>query len=225
MLGGLCLSGCCGAIGFDGPIWGNFHACFDSLTPRPAAITNIGTTNIGRISECKLVFGGSIEIACGPATSRMAPSSWSHIKDYIMSGGRLYFATEFGSFGHADGVTAGCLQDPPQVNSFLSYLGASLHWDGDVDISGNGCNAATGTCTPGAAAIAVGCAPLKVAVLGLISGGTSVWITPAGNKAMVVEKLGNGFLFLCGDSNPAGCGYDNCDFFRRLFNNSDENLI
>jgi hypothetical protein len=60
-----------------------------------------------------------------------------------------------------------------------------------------------------------------------LSGGDAVvFQAPDETDMVMVEQLGDGFLFVCGDSNLwAGCDYDNCEFATALLETPDGDII
>lgn len=215
MIGNLCLEGCgCKVkIGFDESTWSMIAGCGD-IDP----ITNL-KLNISPISECKVVFCGNPGNTCGNAV-RFLGGDWAAVKTYIENGGRVWMNAEYN----------GCLADPTFLADFLAAIGSTISWVGG---SFDGSCAMDGTrdCTPGTANIAQGLAsPFRMAATGVLSGGTNVFLAPSGQQMVQVEQLGDGFFFLCGDSNVAGsggvCDYsDNCTFFRRLWEYADGDII
>lgn len=201
---------CCGeAIGFDQAAWTIGHGCFPDrqlfgfLKDSPDQLTN-----------CKVLFAG-LDGVCGNAV-KFAAGDWPKVHDYITSGGRMWLQSEY----------SGCLGDAANLAAFLSAIGSTMTWGATVDTSGDACNATTGICLPGTANIAQGGVRITIARASKINGGTSVWISQAGNVVVAVEKIGDGFLFLTGDSNiTSGCGYANCEFLKRLASYEDGQII
>jgi hypothetical protein len=199
---------CCGVIGYDEGVWAVSESCF----PNNDIVVNL-KLDISNISQCSLVFAGNRN-SCGNAV-RFPSGQWPAIQTYLQNGGRMWMQAEF----------FGCLADAANLASFLAAIGSSLSWGGTVDESGTLCDSATNTCTPGAANIAQG-TTLKIARASRIDGGTSVWISDAGNVVVAVEQIGSGFFFLSGDSNITdGCAYNNCPFLQRLLNYADDDII
>lgn len=216
MIGELCLSGCdcVPTVGFDQSVWPGVSAC-GGIT----VLTNMSTTNIGSLAQCKIIFAGNPGDACGPAI-RFISTDWPAVKTYIENGGRLWISAEY----------EGCLNDPTNLASFLTAMGSSLSnlggvYDGSCTVDGSR------DCTPGVANIAQGLSsPFRMAATGELSGGTNVFLSPSGQEMVQVEQLGDGFLFLCGDSNVVmgnhGCDYSgNCEFLRRLWEYADGDII
>jgi hypothetical protein len=209
-------TGCCCTpaqkIGFDVFPWPAMTAsCF------PTTGTIIGlTTNIARISECRVVFAG-LQDACGRAIN-FTPGQYAAIRNWITGGGRLYLSLEF----------EGCLGDQPTAVSFLAAMGTAITYVGGA--FDNSCETVPGTraMLPGVANIAQGLPATKMAATAELAGGTNVFRSPSGVQMMQVEKLGSGFLFVCGDGNVAGqqfCLYNNCAFFRRLMTYQNSEII
>lgn len=195
-------------IGYDSlSPWLIHGQCFEGYD----AVTSLAA-NVSAISECKVVFSGNNN-DCGNAV-RFSAVDWPAVKAYIQGGGRLWLQAEF----------KGCLQDPAKLADFLAALGSSMAWGDTLEPnSGGNCNPLTNTCTPGAANIAQGTV-LRIAAASKIDGGTSVWVRD--NPIVAAEKLGNGFLFLTGDSNiTSGCGYNNCVFLQRLATYADGDIL
>lgn len=230
MLGSQCSPCCSGKIGFDlrnadsaRPPGGNsILSCF----PGFSAVDNI-RDDVSRLAGLKLVFAGyNTSNACSTATSiRFNTSDYGAVKSWIESGGRLVLFSEF----------AGCITDFAKTNAFLSAMGSSMSWVGGVyDTS---CHDLSATpprdrrCIPGAANIAQGLTnEIYMAAAAEVSGGTSVFFAPSGVLIFSVEQLGNGFLFFCGDGSmlPSGCGglhATNCEFFKRLYDYADGDVI
>lgn len=98
-MGNLCLTGCCGAVGFDAKKWVKADFPF---TPKKAAdcfgdtveiIEDVATTNISRLPELKLLFAGLSDI-CGTSI-KFAEADWPKLKDWISTGGRLVLCAEW----------------------------------------------------------------------------------------------------------------------------------
>lgn len=149
-----------------------------------------------------------------------AAGDWPAVRAYIEGGGRLWIQGEY----------QGCLADSADFNSFLAAMGSSIQWVGSSYDSGCATDGSR-DCTPGAANIAQSLSsPFRMALTAEMSGGTSVWLAPSGVSMIQVEQLGDGFLFASGDANPAlgpegGCSYDHCEFFRRLWEYEDADII
>lgn len=202
---------CCEKIGFEGVQSPWFMVSNAIGLPY---IENL-SVDISLITSCKVVFGGIIG-ACGnsPLLSPVAT-----VKSYIEGGGRFWLQGEYG------GATP-CLTNRTAFNTYLSDLGSTMSINNVVDVSGQGCSdSPTRECIAGSANIAQG-SSFKVAVTNTITGGTSVWVTGLGGVCVAVEQLGDGFLFVCGDSNAVnGCSYDNSNFFNRISSYADADII
>ena len=195
---------CCCKVGFDEGAWP-----IQSCLPNVEFVENIAD-DISKLNEVCLVFAGNVD-ACSNAV-RFDAGDWETIRDWIERGGRLFLATEY----------QGCLQDPGATNNFLGTLGSSITWVGGIfDFF---CR--TGM-IPGPAQIAQGLTDNGMAATAILSGGTTMFTSPnAGVVMMVVEQIGDGFLFVTGDSNHFQfCSFDNCELVRRLYRNGDNEII
>ncbi len=171
--------------------------------------------NVTRLAECKVVFEG-LDNVCGRAIN-FASGDWPAVKTYIQGGGRLWINAEYGA------PCGGCLAESANMHAFLAAMGSTLSRTDSCD------NPELGQCValvPGAANIAAG-ASLKKATSTNIFGGTSVWLSASGNGVVNVEQLGDGFIFLSGDSNLQNvCGQAAfCDFFKRVWEYDDGDII
>ena len=198
-------------IGFDEDAW-----AYADCWPDADILINLAD-DISRIFECDVVFAGN-NAECGDAI-RFDPDDWETIQEYIEGGGRLFISAEH----------SGCLADAANLGIFLTAVGSSMAYVGpDYNSTGPGCS---GTYySSGTANIAAGIG-FPGDRFGEISGGTSVWLGPAGttvsglNKvAVAVEQLGLGFLFLSGDSDHGACGTP-CNFLARLVSYSNDDVI
>lgn len=219
MLGGSC-SPCCQTIGFDSAAY--FSECF----PGFSVVTNI-SQNVAKLSGLKLVFAGyNTTNACETAVSVRFPiNDYTAVKAWIELGGRLVLFSEFEN----------CLQDSAELTTFLGVLGSTMSWVGGVvDAQCHDLSASPPRdrrCTAGAANIAQGLnGDIYMAASAEISGGTSVFFSSSGKLIFAVEQLGNGFLFLCGDASmrPNNCGglhESNCEFFGRLYDYADGDIL
>jgi hypothetical protein len=224
MIGKTCFSECCC------PVFGiqsgmNPVAALNCCNP--ASVISSIENNLDRLSECRVVFIGNDNCCCDAVAKWTDPAKVAQLKDYVNAGGRLWMQTEYGPTvlyppGSPDSYQ--CIQNRPALENFLSQLGSSMMSEN------NKCGEDSGTqCVPGAAQIAQGLQPADYWIqywTARISGGTSVWLHAASNQPCVaVEKLGSGFFFLCGDSNPLSAGQPNCNFIRRLWEYSDDQII
>jgi hypothetical protein len=219
MLGGSC-SPCCRTIGFDSEA--SFLECF----PDFSVFTNI-KDDVAKLSGLKLVLAGyQTDGTCETQVSvRFNSTDYEAVKDWIESGGRLVVFSEFET----------CMQDSATLTTFLGALGSTMSWVGTL-VDG-GCHDLSASpprdrrCTAGDANIAQGLnGDIYMAAAGEISGGTSIFFSPSGTLIFAVEKLGNGFLFFCGDSsmqpdNCDGLHESNCEFFGRLYDYADGDII
>jgi hypothetical protein len=186
-------------------------------------------SNISRLSECRVVFGGNNR-QCGNAI-RFASADWSEIRSYVQNGGRLFLNGEHSGNHPATGTAFKCLQDKDNLNDFLSFLGSSIRYIG-FDYNATGPNCSATYYSPGDAAIAQGI-NFTGERFGELSGGTSLWIGPAGTGgtgsgagkvAAAIEQIGDGFLVVCGDSDQGTCE-GACNFLRRLWEYADDQIL
>lgn len=219
---------CCGLIGFDENIWVNVVSCFPGMSP----IINLAS-DVSQLTRCKLVFGGNIN-SCSNAV-RFSFGDWPAVATYVAGGGRLWINAEhsgdFISVGNPAHEIIKCLQDMANLNSFLSAIGSTLSYVGNDYIINIGCTVSD-----------VGDANIADSIsfsadrFGEVTGGTTVIISTnprytndvsfvgSPRSIVVVEKVGNGFVFLCGDSNWPNCS-GNCTFVQRLLNYADADII
>lgn len=209
-------SSCCctpaAKIGFDIFPWPGLSAVCFPTTPQISGLA----FDISRIDECKLVFAGLFD-ECSNAM-RFTPGQYGTIRTWIEGGGRFYLSAEY----------TPCLGDSAAVSAFLAAIGSTILYVGGLFDSGCESIAGDRSMIPGLANIAQGLPPIKMAATGQLSGGTNVFRSPSGIHMLQVQKIGNGFLFVCGDSNVAGqqqCLYNNCEFFKRMFNYEDAAII
>lgn len=208
--GGSC---CCREkIGFDEASW---SWVTNTLSDAPV-VTNL-VASITEIDNCRLVFGGN-NFTCGNAV-RFPSGSWAKIKTWINSGGRLYIAAEHS--GEKSGLLK-CLQDMPNLNSFLTTIGSTIQYVGE-DYNGSTPSISATYYSSGAASIASGIS-FSGGRFGEISGGTTLWLGPdgapisgLGKTAAAIQKLGSGFVIVIGDSDVGALpGYAN--FLDRWYN-------
>lgn len=198
----------CPTIGFDEAAWPGLVGCCAGMAP----IINL-KTNVARLGECRVVFGGN-DNSCSSAV-RFSSGDWPAVKTYIEQGGRLWINAEYGS------PCGLCLADSNKLASFLTALGSSMSWLNSCDNPEAG---ACVDCVAGDANIASG-ATLKKATSANISGGTPVWKSASENTVVAVEQLGDGFLFLSGDSNLQNVCTGFCDFFTRVWEYEGADII
>jgi hypothetical protein len=223
MIGKLCFSACCCPVFGIQSGWNPIavlDCCSTSTVIYPIE------DNLNRLSECRVVFIGNDNCCCNAVEKWSDPDKVAQLKSYVENGGRLWLQTEYGpTVLHPPGTpdTFQCIKNLPALETFLSQLGSSM-------ISENNLCGPSGTqCVPGTAQIAQGLQPADYWIqyaTARISGGTSVWLHAASNQPCIaVEKLGSGFFFLCGDSNPLSSGQPNCNFIRRLWEYPDDQII
>lgn len=218
---------CCNAIGFDEGSWSYVTTCFPDVPIRTQLITNIADIN-----SCKLIFIGN-NVTCGEAIRFTAGDSIT-LADWVKAGGRLFISGEHSGNHPASGTSFKCLQDMSDLNDFLSnpfILGSTIQYTGfDYNASTPSCSA--GYYTPGTAAIAAGLT-FPGARFGEITGGTSLWLGPAGTGgtgsgagkiAAAIERIGDGFVVVSGDSDHS-CALGTCDFLTRYYEWDTANII
>lgn len=205
----------CPTIGFDESSWSGVVACCSGMSP----LINLAG-DVSRLVECRVVFCGN-NGSCGDAV-RFTPGDWPVVRSYIEGGGRLWMQAEFTP------EIGTCLQDEATLTAFLAAMGSSLEYGGGAH-DNNCASDGTRDSIVGVAGIAADApqpTPFRMAATAEITGGVNVWKSPNGTNMVQVEQLGSGFLFLTGDSNlSGGCGYDNCAFFKRLWEFDDGDII
>ena len=210
-------------IGFDLDVW-SITSCY---TPGQTVVANVAG-DITLLRSCKLVFAG-LEVECGSAIN-FAESDWPTVKSWIEAGGRLCLVVE-----HNAG-TPPCLADESTVDAFLVAMGSSIVYEGSYSALSCGGQPLYPQPTP-VANISVGLSNVGFAQAAKITGGTSMFSeagVPTWRPVMRVEALGDGFLFVSGDSNMFGLCYTydylsdpwhNCELIRRLYEYADEDII
>lgn len=217
MLGGLCLSGCCGQIGYDGPKWNIHSTWFPDLT----AVEQVGQ-DVSKLQGLSLLMAGN-DFTCAAAMRFLPEAIWNDIRYWIFAGGRMYLQTEYGS--EADPTAPGCLTDPDKVNSFLGFINSSIQWGGGVATSDGACDH---LCTPNGGHPINNEVQLYIAATARLNGGTPLQTSPAGRICMVIEQLDQGFIMVGGDSNiSGGCAHvaQNGKLFQNYYNNASNDLI
>jgi len=202
--------------GFDLAAW-KITTDFDCFPGIPF-VENIAS-NISLLNDdLKLVFAGT----SGPGTEFCPLNSiffdeedWARIRTWIEAGGRFFLSTEF----------QGCLLDEVAVDNFLLALGSTMIWSGGSFDSG-----CSRVMTTGPAAIVEDIGDTRMAATAQVFevDGTVVFTTQSGGAMVAVEQLGKGFLFLSGDGDifRGLCpDFTNCEFARRLLENSDSDII
>lgn len=210
----------CSVIGFEGGENPGILDCCrgqDSKFKHPA-ITQIYQDIEKLTDEVKVLFAGAI--GCSYSTL-FTSDQHEHINQWITNGGRLYVAGEY----------SGCIGSAnlENLNSFISGIGSEMQVTDDV------CEC---TCSQDWTGILNPDLPLLDDVEGVlhactagVSGGTWVATTAyyeesgANNTGpecsemvyIAIEKIGEGYILVSGDSNIfAGCPYDNCPFWRNF---------
>lgn len=222
---------CCCPVGFDAGAWPGIQSC---ICDRPLEHLR---NNIARIDDCRVVFCGPSNM-CGGAMY-FEPDQYAAIKTWVEKGGRLWCNGEYNS----EELTGfDCLGDDARakINAFMTALGCSMqvghracnctctdsHGDPWLGINGSAKIVTTPTALPG----------IYHACVGEVLGGTPLNLTqpePTGSAAcftsypwIAMEKVGQGYVVLTGDSNIFdGCGFDNCEIAKRFVKNDPEDLI
>jgi hypothetical protein len=200
---------CCGKkIGYDETSWGLETAY--GLD----AVTNIAS-DISLLNSVSVCFAGNRN-TCGNAV-RFDAADWETIRLWIVAGGRFFIVGEHSGDYPAPGETIKCLQDMPALNDFLSAITSSIRYVGGDYMTfqvqpdpGAAQMAHAGECT--------------INRFGEVENGTSLWVGPSGvpgtGKVVVaVEQIGNGFVFVAGDSDMTGA------FWARVWEDDDANII
>lgn len=220
---------CCDlTFGFDAGAWNNcfVFGCSNLLAcaNNASAIINL-KDDVSRIGECRIVFAGRCDQNgnfFGAPVVRFAPADWPAIRTYIEGGGRLWLNAE-------EDMTP---DNFAEMAGFLAAMGSGISYvSGPFDSTDSG-----GTAAPGDANIAQGLTMnLHYSAAGQVGGGTAVWRSSVSDSRLpdvplvVVEKLGEGFLFFTGDGHwittffdPT---YDFCEFFKRLWEYDNSQII
>lgn len=265
-MSGFLLSGCCackkkpkcGSVGTDtaypnfGLRWGDLHEWIDPHVETWKHDLMNSTDFVNDIADLKVIIGGFY----GPTTFSNRcilwdqATQWGPLKDWLEAGGRLCVLTS-SSDPPPDPDT---ISDAAVLADFLSYLGSDLErtqstFDGGVCplISGTPKTLpqwASPSQSPPDANLAQGLANVycrgssHVSWQGLGSNPVAVVLRSQNvfGWSCVVEKIGDGFLFLFGDMyfahNISGVGAakcypdtDNKEFWRRLLCYGDEQII
>lgn len=203
-----CCCGGCTKIGFDQSAWPKLVECYESHDIE--YVENLAD-DISMIDECCLIYMGNNGV-CGNSI-RFASDKWYAIKEWVERGGRLWINAEY----------EGCLADPETLADFLGTLGIDITWiGGSYD-----CGCRNDYMLPGEAGLAFFLINQQMGCTAELSGFATVFYSPVAQVPMVVvDQLGDGFVFLCGDSNIwAGCDYDNCNLAIRLWERPDSQII
>ena len=175
----------------------------------PAVSTNSADQDvitINDISEYGVVHMGVNFNQCstftvGNSTTRDLledPGTLTKIKQYIELGGVVWFNVEWWN-GAASGT--GC-SDKDNINAMMSLLGTEIRASADIGFQGN----ALLSTDPAVVASNFPATENHNATV-LWTGGTQVYGISGGTSSVsVYEKLGNGILFVQGDSNIFGGG-------------------
>ena len=229
---------CCPTLGYDLFVWSTVlghspSACCSGTV----SLSNL-VFDITQISSCRVVFSGNSD-TCFKAIN-FAAGDWPAVKTYVENGGRLYIVAEhsgdYVSPGNPPHETTGCLVDMAGLNSFMAAMGSTMRYAGGDYVLTTDTTDGTTLADPGDANIAQG-VTFNTNRFGEITGGTSVWKgttvyytddrTVVGSEKVIVavEKIGNGFIFLCGDSNMINLTPNYCDFIKRLWEYDDASII
>lgn len=197
---------CCASIGFVDAAYFRVGQC---LTAQEMAFNT--HVNLDDIANYTLIFDGLVG-GCPGNILHVDAGQWASVKDWIEAGGRFVLACEYED----------CMDDYANVQAFLTALGSTMTITGNYEI---GCQASP--CTAGTAQIGAGLT-CYMGGCSEITGGASVLVSPnAAVVMMAVEQLGDGFLFLSGDSNifTSVCGSVSCELIARLWGDPDDEII
>ena len=190
--------------------------------------TNINA-DIDRLTHdaCKLLFVGPQNVCNVWSYSQ---DNWETTREWVEEGGRLYVSGEFriACFTNANKAN---------LNDFLSAMGTGMA------LGERACNC---QCTkipsgdpwlgiPQPVQIMTDLPGLMHACTNEIIGGTPIVKTePEGALSgcadsfpfVAGERIGDGIVIAAGDSNIfSGCGFDNCEFFKRLRDNDIDEIL
>jgi hypothetical protein len=225
------LDSCCcknKGIGFANAVWPAVEACFVGTEFKMVPDISLNPT---LLDKCVLVFLG-LDNACGNAP---LPIPAATIRSYLLTGGRVWLAGEFGKDpapGEAGGTSVSCLQNQIAFNQYLSDLGSDIIINDDYDHSGAICDPATALCTS-EANLTSGLFS-RMAVSATLVSGDALLSSPLGNTVLTADfifevtntAVNGGWLFVAGDSNfTSGCGFDNCELFRRMATYTDAQIL
>jgi len=231
MLGGLCLDACCGKLGFDEFSWTWLDPSFKNQGIE--YVPSIAGHVTELIDSVSMICAGNLG-TCGDAI-RFDTPEWPPLKTWIEGGGKLFIAAEHSGNSPAHGLIFRCLQDMTRLNDFLSFMGSSMLYVGD---DCNNSFPATGIYIPGGAKVAIGVNDFSGSRFGILSGGTTVFTGYEGGLdnplfgahnglglvACVAEAIGNGFIFVIGDSNCNSIPTSH-KFIRKIFDTDKDNML
>jgi hypothetical protein len=231
-LGNLCLTGCCGGlVGF-------MHAGLGIGYKRVADhAVNIGyetildlehTPNFNRIVDCRVIFAG-LDTACGAVFGITTFANlYPQIKEFLNKGGRLWIQLEW---GHPDHPFS-CFIDTG-IGDFLSAMGTTMNWlGGDYQpVTGD-----WSPMVPGTAKISQGLpsnqqnnrfAEISPGLGKVVWKAGSLYPIGVGKCVVAGEKIGNGFIFMTGDSDLWDGSFvdGEKELVRRLIESDDSDLL
>lgn len=222
----ICEPCCCPTVGYEAL---EIPAADQCCKPHYGSITYLynfdGTALREKLDECVMVFMGPTG-TCDFNTN-FDDDQIGIIATWINEGGRVYLASEYiGCMSHAN---------VERQNEIIGLLGSSM------SIGEKACNCGcfsqqwTGSLNLSVPMIA-DCTAIHCACTNEVIGGT--WLAKTITEGdedgkcydpypyIAMEKIGDGYLIVSGDSNiTTGCGYDNCCLFRNFIQNSDEDML
>ncbi len=176
----------------------------------------------GRLSECRLVFIGTVDNDCSQVFSIPAPTQTA-LKAWVEAGGRLYVMGDSVTCFNRDNPT-----NRTNYNNFLGFLGTGMQLTTNIP---DGCPP-TDSCydvVPASIGIMNGLTtPMRYSLGGEISGGTPLASTATDVPVLgcdvphvfiAAEEIGAGLVVACASSFTLGfCvpAEGNCQFFNRL---------
>jgi len=178
------------------------------------------STDIAALDQVHVIFAGN-RSECGNAI-RFAEADWPAVRAWIEAGGRFHLATEHsGNHPEVGGeyeTGFKCLQDMARVNAFIAAMGGTMTYRGGDFVDNS-------IATPGTALIATVNSYVNNRIGHLEPGSGKIVFTGniSGKTAMVAEKLGNGFLFVEGDSNSFGGTTPN-NYYYKLWHDADDEI-
>lgn len=168
------------------------------------------------INDCCAIFLGGI--ICGPVTE-IDPTHWTKIYSYLYGGGRVYCRGEW----------APCF--PPsyqdEFNFFLGAMGSTMRI-GNISCSAFQALSTTNSAVP----MMNGISSVGYANTNVITGGT--WLAkttpvagdvcPVATTFLSMEKIGQGYIIACGDSNVE-TDTDNYAFLASFIENIEGDML
>jgi hypothetical protein len=215
---------CCGGfVGFEHDAMPHVYNCCD----KPMQYLSNLKDDLSRLDELDMVFAGPIDSF---TKIKFSESDWPTLRQWLEDGGKMYVSGEFYSVAGETGYIA-------NINSFVEAMGSEMRiQENYLYNDGGGCHARATNIAPDLP-VMKGVTKICIAATNKVTGGTPLCETviptfgPGGTDPdpvpfIAIEKIGDGWLCFCGDSNCLGntcSGYQelNCPFVRNMISVRD----